>query len=48
VKVDAGHACCTLQYEKFVAALREAVDSVRRRIDPKPDSLATGQLTASH
>jgi pimeloyl-ACP methyl ester carboxylesterase len=36
VTVDGGHACCTLQYEKFVAALREAVDSVRRRIDPKP------------
>ncbi|HWT49548.1 MAG TPA: alpha/beta hydrolase [Mycobacterium sp.] len=32
VTVDAGHTCCTLQYEKFVAALREAVDPVRQRI----------------
>jgi pimeloyl-ACP methyl ester carboxylesterase len=48
VTVDAGHTCSVLQYEKFVAALREAVDSVWRRIDPKPGSLATGQLTASH
>ena len=32
VTVDAGHTCCTLQYEKFGAALREAVDPVRQRI----------------
>jgi 3-oxoadipate enol-lactonase len=42
VTVDAGHACCTLQSDKFVAALREAVDSVRRRIPPAPGSIATG------
>ena len=36
VTVDAGHTCCALQYEKFVAALREAVDSVRQRIAPRP------------
>lgn len=48
VTVDAGHSCSVLQCEKFVPALREAVDSVRRRIDPKPDSLASGQLRASH
>jgi 3-oxoadipate enol-lactonase len=36
VTVDAGHSCSVLQSDKFVAALREAVDSVRQRIDPKP------------
>jgi 3-oxoadipate enol-lactonase len=36
VTVDAGHTCSMLQSDQFVAALREAVDSVRRRIDPKP------------
>jgi 3-oxoadipate enol-lactonase len=40
VTVDAGHACCTLQSDKFVAALREAVDSVRRRIATVPGPLA--------
>ncbi|OMC42737.1 alpha/beta hydrolase [Mycobacterium sp. IS-1264] len=48
VTVDAGHSCSVLQSEQFVPALREAVDSVRRRIDPKPDSRASGQLRASH
>jgi 3-oxoadipate enol-lactonase len=42
VTVDAGHACCALQSDKFVAALREAVDSLRRRIVPGPGSVATG------
>jgi pimeloyl-ACP methyl ester carboxylesterase len=42
VTVDAGHACCTLQPDKFVAALREAVDSVRRRIATGPTRTATG------
>jgi pimeloyl-ACP methyl ester carboxylesterase len=32
VTVEAGHASCTLQPQKFVPALREAVESVRRRI----------------
>ncbi|MBV9515787.1 MAG: alpha/beta fold hydrolase, partial [Mycobacteriaceae bacterium] len=32
VSVDAGHACCTLQPNKFVPGLREAVESVLRRI----------------
>ena len=32
VPVEAGHASCTLQSDKFVPGLREAVDSVRRRI----------------
>jgi diacylglycerol O-acyltransferase len=32
VSVDAGHACCTLQSDKFVPALGEAVDSVVSRI----------------
>jgi pimeloyl-ACP methyl ester carboxylesterase len=36
VTVEAGHSCSVLQSEKFVPALREAVDSVRRRINPKP------------
>jgi pimeloyl-ACP methyl ester carboxylesterase len=36
VTVDAGHTCSMLQPEQFVAALREAVDSVQQRIDPKP------------
>jgi 3-oxoadipate enol-lactonase len=36
VTVDAGHTCSMLQSEQFVAALREAVDSVQQRIDPKP------------
>jgi 3-oxoadipate enol-lactonase len=36
VTVDAGHTCSMLQSDKFVAALREAVDSVRRRIAPSP------------
>lgn len=48
VTVDAGHTCSMLQSGQFVAALREAVDSVRRRIDPKRDSLASAQLKASH
>jgi diacylglycerol O-acyltransferase len=26
--VDAGHACCTLQADRFVPALEEAVDAV--------------------
>ena len=47
VTVDAGHTCSMLQSDQFVAALREAVDSVRRRIDPKPGNLATGQLPVS-
>lgn len=42
VTVDAGHACCTLQSDKFVAALREAIDSVRRPISAGPGSIATG------
>src|SRR3954447_10116144 len=42
VTVDAGHACCTLQCDKFVAALRESVDSVRRRIAARPGSVAPG------
>jgi 3-oxoadipate enol-lactonase len=36
VTVEAGHTCSMLQSEQFVAALREAVDSVQQRIDPKP------------
>lgn len=48
VTVDAGHSCSVLQSGDFVKALREAVDSVRRRIDPKPDSRASDQLRASH
>lgn len=32
VTVDAGHASCTLRPQKFVPGLREAVDSVHRRI----------------
>jgi hypothetical protein len=32
VTVDAGHTRCTLQPDKFLAALHEAVASVRRRI----------------
>jgi 3-oxoadipate enol-lactonase len=32
VKVDAGHARCTLQAERFRRGLREAVDSVHHRI----------------
>jgi pimeloyl-ACP methyl ester carboxylesterase len=36
VTVDAGHTCSMLQSDQFVAALREAVDSVRRRIAPRP------------
>jgi 3-oxoadipate enol-lactonase len=47
VTVDAGHTCSMLQSDQFVAALRKAVDSVRRRIDPKPGSLAIGTLTTS-
>jgi 3-oxoadipate enol-lactonase len=42
VTVDAGHTCSTLQSAKFVAALREAVDSVWRRIDPVAGTVATG------
>jgi 3-oxoadipate enol-lactonase len=42
VTVDAGHTCSMLQSEKFVAALREAVDSVRRRIVPRAGNVATG------
>ena len=42
VTVDAGHTCSMLQSDQFVAALGEAVDSVRQRIDPKPGSLVTG------
>src|SRR4051794_37599195 len=42
VTVDAGHACCTLQCDKFVAALRESVDSVGRRIAARPGSVAPG------
>jgi len=34
VTVDGGHTCCALQYDKFVPALQEAVDSVRQRIAP--------------
>ena len=47
VTVDAGHTCTMLQSDQFVTALREAVDSVRQRIDPKPGDLATGRLPAS-
>lgn len=47
VTVDAGHTCSVLQSDQFVTALREAVDSVRRRINPEPGNLATGQLPAS-
>lgn len=36
VTVDAGHTCSVLQSDQFVTALREAVDSVRRRINPSP------------
>lgn len=32
VTVDAGHTCSMLQPEQFVAALREAVDSVQQRL----------------
>lgn len=32
VAMDAGHASCTLRSDKFVAALREAVESVHRRL----------------
>jgi pimeloyl-ACP methyl ester carboxylesterase len=32
VAVDAGHAGCTLRSDKFVAGLREAVESVRHRL----------------
>jgi 3-oxoadipate enol-lactonase len=42
VTVDAGHACCTLQSDKFLAALREAVDWVRRRIATGSGTVATG------
>jgi 3-oxoadipate enol-lactonase len=46
VTVDAGHTCSMLQPDKFVAALREAIDSLRRRIatGPRsgPGSVATG------
>jgi 3-oxoadipate enol-lactonase len=42
VTVDAGHTCSMLQADKFVAGLREAVDSVRRRIATGPGSEATG------
>jgi pimeloyl-ACP methyl ester carboxylesterase len=47
VTVDAGHTCTMLQSDQFVTALREAVDSVRQRIDPKPGDVATGRLPAS-
>jgi pimeloyl-ACP methyl ester carboxylesterase len=47
VTVDAGHTCSVLQSDQFVAALREAVDSVVRQINPEPGNLATGQLPAS-
>lgn len=47
VTVDAGHTCSVLQSDQFVPALREAVDSVRRRIGPNRDSLASGQRRAS-
>lgn len=36
VTVDAGHTCSVLQSDQFVTALCEAVDSVRRRINPSP------------
>jgi 3-oxoadipate enol-lactonase len=32
VTVDGGHACCTLQSERFVPGLRSAVDSVSSRM----------------
>lgn len=35
VAVEAGHASCTLQPDKFVPGLREAVESVHRRIITK-------------
>ncbi len=35
VTVDAGHTCSMLQSDDFVVALREAVNSVRRRIELK-------------
>jgi diacylglycerol O-acyltransferase len=34
VTVDAGHACCTLQADRFVPALEEAVDAVCQLISP--------------
>jgi 3-oxoadipate enol-lactonase len=42
VTVDAGHTCSMMQSDQFVAALRKAVDSVRRRIDSKSGSVAIG------
>ncbi len=47
VTVDAGHTCCALQYEQFVASLREAVDSVRQRIAPATGNIATESLRPS-
>ncbi|OBH90192.1 alpha/beta fold hydrolase [Mycobacterium sp. E2733] len=47
VTVDGGHTCCALQYDKFVAALHEAVDSVRRRIAPEAGKIATLSLGVS-
>jgi pimeloyl-ACP methyl ester carboxylesterase len=41
VTVDGGHACCALQHDKFVAALHEAADSVRQRIAPVAEHIAT-------
>ena len=47
VTVDGGHTCCALQYDKFVAALHEAVDSVRQRIAAEAGKIATESLDAS-
>ena len=48
VTVDGGHTCCVLQYDKFVPALQEAVDSVRQRIAPAAENIATESLGATH
>jgi 3-oxoadipate enol-lactonase len=47
VTVDGGHTCCALEYNKFVAALREAVDSVRQRIAPVAENIAIKSPRAS-